>query len=108
MAAYRFPYLLAGDSLVFKQESSFYEHFYKKLEPNLHYISFKRDLSDLLEKLKWAKDNDKKGKEIMENGQKFALENLMPQHIYCYHVSLFKVPPIFFNYELILAKTQTN
>jgi hypothetical protein len=58
VAAYRFPYLLAGDSLVLKQDSSYYEHFYKRLSPWKHYVPFKHDLSDLLEKIQWAKDHD--------------------------------------------------
>ena len=58
VAAYRFPYLLAGDSLVLKQDSNYYEHFYKDLKPFEHYVPFKRDLSDLLEKIQWAKDHD--------------------------------------------------
>lgn len=29
VAAYRFPYLMAGDGLIFKQESGYYEHFYR-------------------------------------------------------------------------------
>ncbi|KRT79509.1 hypothetical protein AMK59_7400, partial [Oryctes borbonicus] len=53
VAAYRLPYLLGGGSLVFKQDSSYYEHFYDDLIPNIHYIPFKKDLSDLTEKLKW-------------------------------------------------------
>jgi len=60
VAAYRFPYLLAGDSVVLKQDSTYYEHFYKELQPDVHYVPFKRDLSDLMEKLQWAKDNDDK------------------------------------------------
>jgi hypothetical protein len=58
VAAYRFPYLLAGDSLIFKQDSNFYEHFYIDLKPNVHYVPIKRDLSDLAEKLEWAIEND--------------------------------------------------
>lgn len=58
MAAYRFPYLLAGDSLIFKQESIYNEHFYAALIPWKHFIPVKKDLSDLLEKLEWAKNND--------------------------------------------------
>jgi hypothetical protein len=60
VAAYRLPYLLAGDSLVFKMDSEYYEHFYKELEPWVHYIPFKKDLSDLQKNLEWAKANDKK------------------------------------------------
>ncbi len=54
VAAYRFPYLMLGDSLVFKQDSPYYEHFYTHLEADVHYIPVKRDLSDLLQKIRWA------------------------------------------------------
>ncbi|KAK7861819.1 hypothetical protein R5R35_000582 [Gryllus longicercus] len=90
VAAYRFPYLLAGDSLVLKQESKYYEHFYKELEPWKHYIPFKRDLSDLVEQVLWAKGNDEKAKQIAAAAQTFARENLLPQDIICYHALLFK------------------
>lgn len=58
VAAYRLPYLLVGDSVVLKQDSIYYEHFYNELQPWKHYIPVKSNLSDLLEKLKWAKDHD--------------------------------------------------
>jgi hypothetical protein len=58
VASYRLPYLLSGDGLVFKQDSSYYEHYYRNLVPNKHYIPIKQDLSDLLEKIQWAKDHD--------------------------------------------------
>ncbi|XP_013409314.1 KDEL motif-containing protein 1 [Lingula anatina] len=90
VAAYRFPYLLAGGSLVFKQDSPYYEHFYKQLEPYKHYVPFKRDLSDLMEKLIWAKEHDEEAKEIARNGQLFVRDNLMAVDIFCYHVVLFK------------------
>lgn len=55
VAAYRFPYLMLGDSLVLKQASPYYEHFYAHLQPGKHYISVQRNLSDLIDKIKWAK-----------------------------------------------------
>ena len=58
MAAYRLPFLLVGDSLVLKQKSPYYEHFYKELTPGVHYVEFKNDLSDLDEKVLWAKSHD--------------------------------------------------
>ncbi len=64
VAAYRFPYLLAGGSLVLKQDSNYYEHFYKYLKPYEHYVPFKRDLRDLLEKIQWAKENDKEVRRV--------------------------------------------
>ncbi|XP_021917666.1 KDEL motif-containing protein 1-like isoform X2 [Zootermopsis nevadensis] len=90
VSAYRFPYLLAGDSLVFKQDSKYYEYFYNELQPWKHYIPFKSDLSDLVERIRWAKDNDAEAQEIARTGQKFAKENLMPQDVFCYHAVLLK------------------
>jgi len=58
VAAYRLPYLLAGDSVVLKQNSPYYEFFYKQLRPYEHYIPVKADLSDLLDRIQWAKDHD--------------------------------------------------
>lgn len=58
VAAYRLPYLLAGDSVVLKQDSGYYEHFYNELRPWEHYIPIRADLGDLLEKIQWARDHD--------------------------------------------------
>ncbi|XP_062610199.1 protein O-glucosyltransferase 2-like, partial [Saccostrea cucullata] len=89
VAAYRFPYLMGGNSVVLKQDSPYYEHFYKSLEPNKHYIPFKRDLSDLRKKILWAKEKKLIAKKISRNAQEFVRENLLPKDIFCYHVKLF-------------------
>ncbi|XP_028392699.1 protein O-glucosyltransferase 2-like isoform X2 [Dendronephthya gigantea] len=90
VAAYRLPYLLAGDSVVFKQDSEYYEHFYKELEPWVHYIPFKRDLSDLEPNLNWAMANDKKAEKIALQAREYVRERLTPEHIYCYYYVLLK------------------
>nr|XP_028584015.1 protein O-glucosyltransferase 2 isoform X1 [Podarcis muralis] len=90
VAAYRLPYLLAGSSVVLKQDSIYYEHFYNELQPWKHYLPFKSDLSDLLEKLQWAKDHDEEAKNIAKAGQEFARNNLMGDHIFCYYFKLFQ------------------
>ncbi|XP_015760423.1 PREDICTED: KDEL motif-containing protein 1-like [Acropora digitifera] len=90
VAAYRFPYLLAGDALVLKQQSPYYEHFYKELQGWHHYIPFKRDLSDLEEKLKWAMANDEKAQQIAKAAQEYTRNNLLSEHVFCYHWILFK------------------
>ncbi|XP_033228056.1 protein O-glucosyltransferase 2-like [Belonocnema kinseyi] len=90
VAAYRFPYLLAGGSLVFKQDSQYYEFFYKQLTPGEHYIPIKSDLSDLVEKIKWAQENDDTAHKISRTGRQFARDNLMPKDVLCYHVALFE------------------
>lgn len=88
VAAYRLPYLLGGGSLLFKQESKYYEHFYNDLIPNTHFVTVKRDLSNLVEKVNWAVANDDKAKEIANAGRSFAIENLLPKNVFCYHAFL--------------------
>lgn len=91
VAAYRFPYLLAGDAVVFKQDSDYYEHFYSDLEPGVHYIPIKADLSDLVKRLEWAKLNDDEVRRIGSRGRLYAAENLLPKDVICYHAVLLKV-----------------
>lgn len=85
VAAYRFPYLMLGSSLVLKQDSHYYEHFYSHLKAGAHYVPVKRNLSDLLEKIKWAKENDAEAREIARAGQAAARELLQPSRLYCYY-----------------------
>jgi hypothetical protein len=82
VAAYRFPYLMGGNSVVLKQESSYYEHFYKSLEPFKHYIPFKRDLSNLREKILWAKKHDEEVKSLV------LLFFIHLCHLQCHFLSL--------------------
>lgn len=85
VAAYRFPYLMLGSSLVLKQDSQYYEHFYMHLKAGAHYVPVKRNLSNLLEKIKWAKENDAEAQEIARAGQAAARELLQPSRLYCYY-----------------------
>lgn len=91
VAAYRFPYLLAGDSLVFKQESEYYEHFYDELSPWQHFIPIHRNLSNLVELINVMMLDDNAAKIISLNGQKYARENLAPHNILGYYLLLFQV-----------------
>lgn len=88
VAAYRFPYLLAGGSLIFKQDSKYYEHFYNTMEPFVHYVPIKRNLEDLVTKIEWAMNNDEKARKIAENAKLFSNEYLLPKNIYCYYGQL--------------------
>lgn len=91
VAAYRLPYLLGGDALVVKQSSPYYEHFYRQIEDGEHYVGVRTDLSDLVDKVKWARDNEARVLRIVQNAQKFARENLQADHVLCYHVELLEV-----------------
>jgi len=82
---------LAGDSLVFKQESEYYEHFDNELTSWVHYVPVKRNLSDLIDLIKVMIDDDETAKTISLNGQKYARENLAPHNILGYYLLLFQV-----------------
>jgi hypothetical protein len=89
VAAYRLPYLLAGNSLVLKQESKYYEFFYNQLKPNVHYIPVDKELNNLIEMMNNLNENNEQIEQIINNSRLFALDNLLPEHIYCYHFNLF-------------------
>ncbi|XP_030588116.1 protein O-glucosyltransferase 3 [Archocentrus centrarchus] len=91
VAAYRFPYLMLGNSLVLKQDSQYYEHFYSHLKAGTHYVPVKRNLSDLLEKISWAKENDAEAREIARAGQAAARELLQPSRLYCYYYRVLRM-----------------
>jgi len=81
---------LLSNCAVLKHDSNFTLWFYKCLIPWVHYIPIKEDLSDLFQKLQWAKEHDDEAKLIAENGRTFAQENLLPEqlYLYCYKVLL--------------------
>lgn len=103
VAAYRMPYLLAGNSVVLKQDSPYYEHYYHKLQAFEHFVPFHRDPKmDLAEKVKWLKANDREAQQIMKNARNFARQNLMPRNIFCYYLLLLKVTFKFNIFGLVL------
>ncbi len=62
VAAYRVPYLLSGGSLLFKMSTPYFEHYFRHLRAGEHFVDVKDGLSDLTEKIKWAKENDEEAK----------------------------------------------
>ena len=49
-----------------------YQWFYDRLEPWVHYVPIKRDLSDLEAKVNWLRANDDKARAISQQGTLFA------------------------------------
>eukprot|EP01006_Ploeotia_vitrea_P063077 TRINITY_DN84902_c0_g1_i1.p1 TRINITY_DN84902_c0_g1~~TRINITY_DN84902_c0_g1_i1.p1 ORF type:complete len:511 (+),score=33.31 TRINITY_DN84902_c0_g1_i1:29-1561(+) len=84
VAAYRFGTLLAGDSVVFKQKSEFYEWFYKDLEAWEHYVPLDRDLSNIRERVEWARNHDDQMRRIARNARMYARYKLRPQDMMCH------------------------
>lgn len=68
--------LLSG-SLTFKPDSDEIQWFYGALKPHVHYVPVKSDLSDLIEKIEWAKTHDDECREIAEKAYQFAKENIL-------------------------------
>ena len=43
------------------------------------------DLSNLAERVEWARANDAAARNISRNGRRFARRRLRPEAIYCYY-----------------------
>lgn len=79
-----YQWRLLSDSVPFKQESDQIQWFYRGLKPYVHYVPVEDDLSDLIEKIGWAKNEDETCREIALRSTQFADANLMFEDIYSY------------------------
>lgn len=64
------------NSLVFKPDSRWIQWYYSQLIPFVHYVPVNASLSDLLEKIQWAIQNDSQAKAIAQNSRDFACTNI--------------------------------
>jgi len=97
--------LLSG-CVPFKQESPDIMYFYPELIAWKHYIPVRNDLSDLTEKIRWAKEHDQEAQQIALNAREFALTHLAPEQILSYcrsvlvrYAALQRFKPTFELYE---------
>lgn len=67
---------LYSNCVTFKQQSKSIQWYYGPLQPYIHYVPLKKDLSDVLEKIGWAMSHDPQAKQIARNGTRFVEENL--------------------------------
>ena len=84
----RFFWLLLSNSLVIKQITTNVQWYYGGLEPYKHYLPVKEDLSDLLEKIQWARAHDEEARLMAERATEFVNDNLSPEDtlVYLYHL----------------------
>jgi hypothetical protein len=68
--------LLFSGRTLFIQEREWQEYFFSDLVPFTHYIPVRADLSDLIERLQWARMNSAEASAIARNAQEYALKNL--------------------------------
>ena len=89
VAAYRLAKSMLLQSTILMQESGsslWYSHL---LKPYIHYVPIKKDLSDLIEKIKWCQNNDSKCKEIAMNGFTLASKILTEKSCFDYMANVF-------------------
>lgn len=63
---------LFGNSLVFLQETPWFEGFYRGLRPFVHYVPVSLSFIDLPEKVTWAQAHQEQVKQMIENARNFA------------------------------------
>ena len=71
VSAFRLSLELSLHSVILMVDSEWKMWYSDKLKPYVHYVPVKKDLSDLIEQIKWCKNNDDKCKKISENAFDF-------------------------------------
>ena len=71
VSAFRLSLELSMKSVVLLVESEWEIWYSNKLKPYIHYVPIKKDLSDLIDQIKWCKNNDEKCKNIAKNAFDF-------------------------------------
>jgi len=89
VTAYRLSNELSFGSVILLVESNYYIWFMKLLKPYVHYIPVKKDLSDLLEKIRWCRENDDACIKIVKNSLRFYRKYLTREGIFDYMQNLF-------------------
>ncbi|KAL6115493.1 poglut1 [Pungitius sinensis] len=83
-ASFRLKHLFLCGSLVFHVGDEWQEFFYPQLQPWVHYIPVKQDLSDVRELLQFVQENDAVALEIATRGKEFIVDHLRMQDVSCY------------------------
>ncbi|KAG1671559.1 hypothetical protein FOA52_011281 [Chlamydomonas sp. UWO 241] len=85
----RLDQLLPLNSVVFKEESGYHAFYHHLLKPHVHYLPFwVEQPDDILDVLKWARENDDKAEAIAGAAQKLAHKYLNKQARACYWYKL--------------------
>lgn len=88
VSAFRLSRELSTGSCILLVESPYRIWYRKMLKPWVHYVPVKKDLSDLIDTIKWCKNNDEKCRQISLNALEFYRKYLSKTSIYDYLESL--------------------
>lgn len=84
VSAFRLGHELSFGSVVLIPKSKYYLWFSHLLEPFVHYVPIKQDLSDLIEQIKWCINNDKECIKIASNALNFYKKYLEKDGVFDY------------------------
>ncbi len=90
VAAYRLAKTMLLGSVIMIVESDYSLWYQEKLEPFVHYVPIKSDLSNLVEMIEWCRINDKKCETIAKNAKKLAEKILTKKYLFEYLEDVFK------------------
>ena len=79
-----YQWRLLSNSVCFKQDSNQVQWFYSAIQPYVHYVPIQNDMSDLVEKIRWAHEHDDEMIQISKRAQEFAWNNLLFEDDYLY------------------------
>lgn len=82
----RLKNLLLSDSVVFVAASAHRQFFTHELQPWVHYIPVAADLSDLLERVRWAREHDAECRVIAQRATAYVRAHLRPADLRAYQV----------------------
>lgn len=86
--ASNFWWQLLSNSTVLKSESEYVEWFYAGLAPDVHYLPYLGDVSDLGEKVEWLRGHDEEARRRADAGRAFAEEHLSNEALVVYFYRL--------------------
>lgn len=88
VAAYRLSMELSCGFCILLAPSEYKLWYSDLLQPYVHFIPIKKDLSDLIQKIKWCRQNDTKCREIAKNAVQFSQKYLSKNGILDYTQNL--------------------
>jgi len=83
-AAWRLSKYMLSYSVILKVDSQWVEHFYNDLKPWVHYIPIKSDLSDLIQRIAWCRENNSICELIAKNAFQYVVENITKEKMLDY------------------------
>jgi len=84
VSAFRLSLEMSMGCCILLVDSKYELWFKSMIKPMVHYVPIKSDLSDLIEQIKWCRENDTKVEEIAKNAKEFYIKYLQKDGILDY------------------------